>query len=401
MLKKKKFLILGNQMAGHNNPIFELLGSFVNYGFEIDFCITEDFKERVAKYPCNFIYYPPEVLKVFREIISEEKEMKNINDDRFLNGRYGFEMQSALARIIVPWALKNINPENYLFVLYSQFSIWSNCLAVKWKLPEICSTASFKVPYFLFSKLEDEETKVLIENFNKEFGTKWTTVVDSLASDNAERIILYTSQYFHYYNTQIPLDRIFFVPRHKNTKFFMGRKKMEPGSLIYFALGTVFNRDTKLLRNALHTFGKLKKYKVLFSFGKATDIYEEINKENIYENVEMVEWADQQKALQDAVLFITHGGFSSVREAAQSSTPMIVLPQCVDQPDVGQRVFELNAGLVIKKRERKEDDLEKAILQIEENYESFMDGIKKIQESYINSLDGEGLVQEVVKYLKI
>jgi len=394
-------LVLGNQLSGHNNPIFEIMGSFLSMNYEIDFCITDDFKERVSKFPCNFIFYPSEVLTIFRGIISEQKEMKNLNDDRFLNARYAFEMQAAITKVIVPWALKTLKPEDYKFVIYSSFSIWSNCLALHWKLPEINSTASFKVPKFLFNQLEDEETKVLIDDFNKEYGTKWTTVTDMLSCDNAERIILYTSEYFHYHNEKIPLEKIFFTPRQKETKFFLGRKKMEPGSLIYFSLGTVFNRDTKLLRNGMHTLGKFKQYKVLYSFGKAKDLYEEIKKENVYPNIEMVEWADQQKILQETCLFISHAGFSSVREAAQSATPMILVPQCVDQPDVAFRVAELGAGLMIKKHDRKEDDLEKAILQIEGNYDSFVDGVIKIQDSYKKSLDGEGLVKAIEEYLKI
>jgi len=400
-MQKKKILILGNQLSGHNNPIFEIMGSFLSMNYEIDFCITDDFKERVSKFPCNFIFYPSEVLTIFRGIISEQKEMKNLNDDRFLNARYAFEMQAAITKVIVPWALKTLKPEDYKFVIYSSFSIWSNCLALHWKLPEINSTASFKVPKFLFNQLEDEETKVLIDDFNKEYGTKWTTVTDMLSCDNAERIILYTSEYFHYHNEKIPLEKIFFTPRQKETKFFLGRKKMEPGSLIYFSLGTVFNRDTKLLRNGMHTLGKFKQYKVLYSFGKAKDLYEEIKKENVYPNIEMVEWADQQKILQETCLFISHAGFSSVREAAQSATPMILVPQCVDQPDVAFRVAELGAGLMIKKHDRKEDDLEKAILQIEGNYDSFVDGVIKIQDSYKKSLDGEGLVKAIEEYLKI
>ena len=251
-MQKKKILIFGNQLSGHNNPIFEILSSFIDLNYDIDFCITDDFKERVAKYPVNFIFYPPEVLTIFRGIISEQKEMKNLDDDRFLNARYAFEMQAAITKVIVPWALKTLKPQDYKFVIYSSFSIWSNCLAVHWKLPQINSTASFKVPKFLFNKLEDEETKVLVDDFNKEFGTKWTTVTDMLSCDNAERIILYTSEYFHYHNQTIPKEKIFFTPRSKNTQFFTGRKKMEPGSLIYFSLGTVFNRDTNLLRNAMH-----------------------------------------------------------------------------------------------------------------------------------------------------
>ena len=158
-MQKKKILILGNRMSGHNNPMFEILSSFVARNYEIDFCITEDFKERVSKFPCNFIFYPNEVLTIFRGIISEQKEMKNLNDDRFLNARYAFEMQSALCKVIVPWALKTLKPEDYKFVIYSSFSIWSNCLAVHWKLPEISSTASFKVPKFLYNQIKTKKPR--------------------------------------------------------------------------------------------------------------------------------------------------------------------------------------------------------------------------------------------------
>lgn len=401
-MQKKKLLILGNQLSGHNNPIFEILGSFLSMGYDIDFCLTEDFKERCSKYPLvNFIYYPNEVLTSFRAFIALQKEMANTTDDRLFDAKCAFEMMTPLCRIIVPWALKTLNPKDYKFVIYSSFSLWSSALAVHWKLPQINSTASFKVPRSTFKQLEDEESKGVIESFNKEFGTNWTTVCDILCSDNSDKIILYTSQYFHYLNKELPIEKIFFTPRHKDTKFFEGRKKMQPGSLIYFSLGTIFNRDTKLLRNVMHTLGKFKQYKVLYSFGKAKDLYQEISKENVYPNIEMVEWADQQKILLDTCLFITHAGFSSVREAAQSATPMILVPQCVDQPDVANRVKELGAGLVVQKNNRKEDDMEKAVLEIEANYESFVDGVIKIQESYKNSLDGEGMVKGIESYLGI
>lgn len=401
MMMKKKILILGNELSGHNSPIFDILGSFVSKNYEIDFCITEDYKGKESNYPCNFIFYPEEVLPVFKSIILLQKEMANEDNDRFLNAKYGFEMQAALCKIIVPWALKTLNPDNYKFVIHSSFSIWSSCLAVHWKLPEINSTASFKVPRILFKKFEDEESKILIENFNKEYGTKWTTVCDILACDNADKIILYTSKYFHYYPDQTPHEKILYTPRTKNTQFFTERKKFGAGSLVYFALGTVFNRDKNLLRNALHTFGKLKHLKFCFSFGNAKDIYEEVSKENVYENVETVLWADQKKVLRETSLFITHGGFSSVREAAQSGTPMILCPQCVDQPDVAKRVFELKAGLVIDKRGRKEDDMEKCILEIEKNYDEFVDGVLKIQKSYMESLDADMMVTALEEYLKI
>ena len=66
-----------------------------------------------------------------------------------------------------------------------------------------------------------------------------------------------------------------------------------------------------------------------------------------------------------------------------------------------KRVFELKAGLVIDKRGRKEDDMEKCILEIEKNYDEFVDGVLKIQKSYMESLDADMMVTALEEYLKI
>ena len=93
--KLKRILIFGDQHSGHNQPIFDILSGFINLNYDIDFCITENFKERAALYPINFIFYPPEVLTIIREISPEilEKCMKNFDNDHFLTAQFAFEIQ--------------------------------------------------------------------------------------------------------------------------------------------------------------------------------------------------------------------------------------------------------------------------------------------------------------------
>ncbi|MEU9980191.1 glycosyltransferase [Streptomyces sp. NPDC050856] len=61
-------------------------------------------------------------------------------------------------------------------------------------------------------------------------------------------------------------------------------------------------------------------------------------------HVRVVESLAQPLLLEAADLFLTPGGYSSVREAVRTATPMAVLPQMADQPHNARRVTELGLG---------------------------------------------------------
>src|SRR5688572_19254618 len=55
--------------------------------------------------------------------------------------------------------------------------------------------------------------------------------------------------------------------------------------------------------------------------------------------------------LECAQLFITHGGYNSIRESIRAGVPMAVLPQFSDQFYNADRVQELGLGLRIRQAE--------------------------------------------------
>ncbi|WP_129837793.1 glycosyltransferase [Streptomyces sp. RFCAC02] len=61
-------------------------------------------------------------------------------------------------------------------------------------------------------------------------------------------------------------------------------------------------------------------------------------------HVHVTDRLPQPLLLECADLFVTHGGYNSVREAIRTATPMVVLPQFGDQPHNARRVEALGLG---------------------------------------------------------
>lgn len=64
-------------------------------------------------------------------------------------------------------------------------------------------------------------------------------------------------------------------------------------------------------------------------------------------NVTLVKVAPQQQLLGGCDLFVTHGGFNSIREAVRAGTPVLVTPLFGDQPTNADRCAEHGFGQVL------------------------------------------------------
>ncbi|GAB3543352.1 N-glycosyltransferase [Actinopolyspora lacussalsi] len=74
--------------------------------------------------------------------------------------------------------------------------------------------------------------------------------------------------------------------------------------------------------------------------GTAPEDWEGARPDNVY----LTSFVQQQLLLPACDAFITHGGFSGVREALSSGVPMVVLPAFAEQPANAERVERLGAG---------------------------------------------------------
>jgi MGT family glycosyltransferase len=110
--------------------------------------------------------------------------------------------------------------------------------------------------------------------------------------------------------------------------------------LIYASLGSVFTDNPSFFETCIQAFGTFGRRAVV-SLG---DRFSPRDFDNVPDNIELRRFVRQKQVLQQAAVFVTHGGDSSVAEAIYCATPMIVVPQILEQSLRARQVERLMLG---------------------------------------------------------
>lgn len=159
-------------------------------------------------------------------------------------------------------------------------------------------------------------------------------------------VLSYTSQEFQVFADTVP-DNVKFVgwtlrqsPPGETFLF----EQMQGRRLIYVSLGTLNNDNLAFFKMCIEAFAGDDEYVVMTTgerispemFGALPD------------NISVHTWVPQQDILQEAALFISHGGLNSVHDSMYCGVPMLLVPQQAEQLLNGRRVVQLEAGLMLQ-----------------------------------------------------
>jgi UDP:flavonoid glycosyltransferase YjiC (YdhE family) len=78
-------------------------------------------------------------------------------------------------------------------------------------------------------------------------------------------------------------------------------------------------------------------------------------------NVHLEPWIPQTRLLPQCDVFISHGGFNSVKEALSLGVPLVVVPIMSDEPYSAERVAALGVGRAVGPTERAPDEIRDAV----------------------------------------
>lgn len=98
--------------------------------------------------------------------------------------------------------------------------------------------------------------------------------------------------------------------------------------VLLVSLGSAFTKQPAFYRACMDAFADLPDWHLVLQIGKFTD---EAELGEIPANVEVHRWVPQLDILRHADAFITHAGAGGSQEGLATGTPMVAVPQAVDQ----------------------------------------------------------------------
>ncbi|MYW19562.1 macrolide-inactivating glycosyltransferase [Streptomyces sp. SID2955] len=98
--------------------------------------------------------------------------------------------------------------------------------------------------------------------------------------------------------------------------------------VVLVSLGSAFTKQPAFYRECVSAFGDLPGWHVVLQVGRHVTRAE---LGDVPDNVEVRDWVPQLAILRQADLFVTHAGAGGSQEGLATATPMIAVPQAVDQ----------------------------------------------------------------------
>jgi MGT family glycosyltransferase len=100
------------------------------------------------------------------------------------------------------------------------------------------------------------------------------------------------------------------------------------------------------------------------------------------DNFAAAQYVPQLAVLEEADLFITHGGMNSINEAVMALVPMIVVPNTVEQAINAARIEQLQSGLYLEPERLTPKMLRTAAERILAD-PSLAEGLQRLRQSFI------------------
>ncbi|GHJ41038.1 macrolide-inactivating glycosyltransferase [Streptomyces sp. TS71-3] len=131
--------------------------------------------------------------------------------------------------------------------------------------------------------------------------------------------------------------------------------------VLLVSLGSTFTKQPGFYRECIKAFGTLPGWHTVMSIGRHVDPAE---LGEIPPGVEVHPWVPQRAVLREADAFVTHAGAGGCQEGLGSGTPMVAVPQAVDQFGNADILQGLGVARHLPKEEATADRLREAVLDL-------------------------------------
>lgn len=365
---------------GHINPTLPLVRELVRRGDQVVYFAIPDFASRIEATGAEYRDY--RASKAF-------EESRTVAHTIHTGG-----LVAEATYALLPEVLSSVQEERPDYLFFDMSAPWGNIASRRFDIPAIASFPH--LPFYWRTILSDRRVfrkmlgsirpgygywrrlQRLTKQIVKDYHLRKLNDVNVLSS-SAETNIVFSSRYFQPYQVHFDSSYLYVGPVIETNRQEESIPLSKNGDkrLIYIAVGTVYEANLQFLRNCLRAFAG-DRYEVIMSVGRAIDpaVFEPIPP-----NFTLAQYVPQLLILQQADVFITHGGMNSIAESVTYGVPMIVVPNTLEQAINAARVEQLGAGYYLAPNQLGVENLKRTVDRVLADTE-LSGGIQRIQNSF-------------------
>ncbi|WP_103760857.1 macrolide-inactivating glycosyltransferase [Streptomyces sp. SM10] len=139
------------------------------------------------------------------------------------------------------------------------------------------------------------------------------------------------------------------------------KRPADAGKVLLVSLGSAYTEEPAFYRECVKAFGDLPDWHVVLQIGTHVD---PSVLGDVPESVEVHSWVPQLSVLKQADAFITHAGAGGSQEGLATGTPMVAVPQAVDQFGNADMLQALGVARHLPKEQADAASLRAAVLAL-------------------------------------
>ncbi|MEU0129499.1 macrolide-inactivating glycosyltransferase [Streptomyces sp. NPDC006289] len=311
---------------GHVNPSLEVIRELVARGHRVSYAIPASFAEKVAATGAEPVVYTSVLPTTAEEWGSELID----HFEPFLE-----DAVQALPQLAA--AFDGDEPD---LVLHDITSYPARVLAHRWGVPAVQLWPNL-VPWEGYAEEVGEPATAGLKQTERGRAyyarfAGWLTEngLGDLSSDDfvarPRRGLVLIPEVLQPNAERVDRDRFTFVGACQGERADQGEWKRPAGAekVLLVSLGSSFTGEPEFYRACVEAFGGLPDWHVVLQIGTQVDPAE---LGRIPANIEVCSWVPQLSVLKQADAFVTHAGAGGSQEGLATGTPMVAVPQAVDQ----------------------------------------------------------------------
>ncbi|MEU3051998.1 macrolide-inactivating glycosyltransferase [Streptomyces fimicarius] len=313
---------------GHVNPSLDVIRELVDRGHRVSYAIPASFAEKVAATGSEPVIYPS-TLPTDEDPEAWGTELID-NIEPFLN-----DAVQALPRLAEAFA--GDEPD---LVLHDITSYPARVLAHRWGVPAVSLWPNL-VPWEGYEKEVGEPMTAELKQTERGKAyyarfADWLTEngLGHVSSDDfvarPRRGLVLIPEALQPNADRVNRAMYTFVGACQGDRADQGEWVRPAGAekVLLVSLGSSFTKQPAFYRACVEAFGALPGWHVVLQIGAHVDPAE---LGDVPDNVEVRDWVPQLSVLKQADAFITHAGAGGSQEGLATGTPMVAVPQAVDQ----------------------------------------------------------------------